>query len=306
VNDFARNLQPYVGSQFDTSAEITHPNFLNNYTVFQWGYNGQFPGPVIEITQGDRLQIILKNELPQATSLHLHGITQDWESDGAGGVSEVPLQPGVSRTYDVGVVNQCGTFFYSSGYQGWRQNMRQMMGMLVVHCTNEEPVNQDYAIMAHAWNILADRDARNCPAWWRATYDWYMFNGRSSPSIPALKARAGEKVRIRFVNPTQRHSYPIYLHGHSPAVSQMDGQYVDVNKRNTVSTVVLPAGVSVDVTFIARPGVWPLQSVIAEQTVNFLIGATAAGSSPLTHPGGMSTLLCVEGVTSKNSTIKCY
>jgi len=39
-----------------------------------WGYNGSTPGPTIEVTEGDRVRIIVKNELPEPTSVHWHGI----------------------------------------------------------------------------------------------------------------------------------------------------------------------------------------------------------------------------------------
>jgi len=304
IKDFQPNIGRYVGSNFDTAADVTHPLANDNYTIFQWGYNGQFPGPVIEVNQGDKIRIVLKNELPEPTTLHLHGIIQDWENDGTGGVNEMPIAIGQSRTYEL-TVTQCGTFMYGPGYQTWRQQLRQMNGMFVVHCPQEDVVDRDYSVVASGFTVLNDHDSRNCPVWWRSSYDWYFLNGRVAPSVPALKARANERVRIRFLNPYLLHSPTIYLHGHQWTVSQIDGNLIPSSNRVSSSSVSLAAGVTVDVVFQARAGVWQLQSTASEQGVNFLPVA-ALTPNELLHHGGMSTLLCVEGVTPRNTTVVCF
>ena len=38
-----------------------------------WGYNGQSPGPTIEVVEGDRVRIFVTNKLPEHTSIHWHG-----------------------------------------------------------------------------------------------------------------------------------------------------------------------------------------------------------------------------------------
>jgi len=221
-----------------------------------------------------------------------------------GGVDETPIATGATRTYEL-TINQCGTFMYGPGYQTWRQQLRQMNGMLVVHCPQEDTVDRDFSVVASGFMIMNDHDSRNCAAWWRSSYDWFFFNGRSAPSVPALPVRANDRVRIRFLNPFLSHPPVITLHGHQWSVSQMDGNLVLPANRVMSSSVTLNAGITVDVVFTARAGLWQLQSNSAEQTVNFLPVA-ALTPNLLTHHGGMTTLLCVDGVTPKNSTIRCF
>ena len=38
-----------------------------------WGYNGQSPGPTIEVVEGDRVRIFVTNKLPEHTTIHWHG-----------------------------------------------------------------------------------------------------------------------------------------------------------------------------------------------------------------------------------------
>jgi FtsP/CotA-like multicopper oxidase with cupredoxin domain len=40
-----------------------------------WGYNGQSPGPTIEVVEGDRVRIFVTNRLPEETSIHWHELT---------------------------------------------------------------------------------------------------------------------------------------------------------------------------------------------------------------------------------------
>src|SRR5579862_7056782 len=42
-------------------------------TIAAWGYNGSTPGPTIQVTQGDRVRVIVENRLPESTSIHWHG-----------------------------------------------------------------------------------------------------------------------------------------------------------------------------------------------------------------------------------------
>jgi len=62
--------------------------------MIAWGYNGICPGPTLEAIEGDRVRIILKNELPEPTSVHWHGFELPYAQDGAAGYRqpELPLQ----------------------------------------------------------------------------------------------------------------------------------------------------------------------------------------------------------------------
>jgi len=57
--------------------ELLPGNFMNH-----WGYNGSMPGPTIQVTEGDRVRIVLHNELPEPTTLHLHGLELPIAMDG--------------------------------------------------------------------------------------------------------------------------------------------------------------------------------------------------------------------------------
>ena len=78
-----------------------------------WAYNGQVPGPEIRVTEGQRLRVTLENRLPEPTTIHWHGLPVPAEMDGVPDVSQRPVRPGETFTYEFDVPAS-GTFFYHS------------------------------------------------------------------------------------------------------------------------------------------------------------------------------------------------
>jgi FtsP/CotA-like multicopper oxidase with cupredoxin domain len=72
------------------------------------GFNGSMPGPTIEITQGDRVRIFVKNGLPEPFSMHWHGLEVPIDMDGTPGISQEAIPPGGSFTYEF-TIDQHGT-----------------------------------------------------------------------------------------------------------------------------------------------------------------------------------------------------
>ncbi|MGB9430865.1 MAG: multicopper oxidase domain-containing protein, partial [Candidatus Acidiferrum sp.] len=67
-------------------------------TIDVWGYNGSSPGPTIQVTQGDRVRILVENALPESTSMHWHGLEVPIEQDGVPFISQKPIAPGETYT----------------------------------------------------------------------------------------------------------------------------------------------------------------------------------------------------------------
>lgn len=73
--------------------------------------NNQFPGPLVEMNEGDTLVVKLINKASNATALHWHGIFQNGTNwmDGAAGVTQCPIAPGQSYEYRFNITGQSGT-----------------------------------------------------------------------------------------------------------------------------------------------------------------------------------------------------
>jgi len=129
-------------------------------TIDAWGYNGSCPGPTIQVTQGDRVRILIENSLPESTSMHWHGLEVPIEQDGVPFISQKPIAPGETYTYEF-TVHQEGTFFYHA--HSAMQEMIGLLGLFIAHPQNSYSphADHDYAIVLQEWAILPSNTVPN-------------------------------------------------------------------------------------------------------------------------------------------------
>ncbi|KAI3318680.1 multicopper oxidase [Xylariaceae sp. AK1471] len=100
--------------------------------------NGQFPGPEIEVNEGDDVVVTVHNKMPFNTTMHFHGIEQlntPW-SDGAPGVTQREIQPGASFRYKW-TATQYGEYWYHAHHKG--QIDDGQYGPLIIHPKDSRP-----------------------------------------------------------------------------------------------------------------------------------------------------------------------
>jgi FtsP/CotA-like multicopper oxidase with cupredoxin domain len=175
-------------------------------TVEAWAYNGQVPGPQIRVTEGDRVRIVLRNELDESTSIHFHGLEVPNDQDGVPFITQPPIKPGQSYTYEFTVPN-AGSHMYHSHHNSAKQVGLGLLGAFIVlpkHPRPIERVDRDY--------VLVLNDGAH----------GYTFNGKSFPATEPLTAKLGERIRIRFMNEGMM-IHPMHLHGMAMTVIDKDG-----------------------------------------------------------------------------------
>src|SRR5581483_6796408 len=77
--------------EFTLTAEPLKWEIQPGLVVDGWGYNGQIPGPTLRVTEGDLVRVHLINHLPEATTIHWHGIDVPSDMDGVPGLSQDPV-----------------------------------------------------------------------------------------------------------------------------------------------------------------------------------------------------------------------
>jgi FtsP/CotA-like multicopper oxidase with cupredoxin domain len=112
-----------------------------------WTYNGTVPGPELRVTQGDRVQVTLVNQLPDATTIHWHGVRLPNAEDGAAGVTQDAVRPGQSFTYEF-VARDVGTYWYHSHQQTEAQLPRGLFGALIVEPA-QPTEDRDITVLLH-------------------------------------------------------------------------------------------------------------------------------------------------------------
>jgi len=236
-------------------------------TIDAWGYNGSCPGPTIQITQGDRVRVIFENGLPESTSMHWHGLEVPIEQDGVPFISQKPVPPGGTFTYEF-TIHQEGTFFYHA--HSAMQEMIGLLGMFIAHpkVTHTPPVDHDYGIVLQEWAVLPNNSVPNTAS---MEFNWLTLNGRSAPATTPLLVRLGSRVRLRFVNLGMDH-HPIHLHGHQFVITGTEGGRAPESTWYPTNTVLVGVAQAKVVEFEAKyPGSWMIHCHLPHHMMNSMM-----------------------------------
>lgn len=84
---------------------------LGGREVSTWAYNGMVPGPEVRVQAGEVLRVPLRNLLPDATTIHWHGIALRNDMDGVPGLTQPPIASGTEFVYEFAVPDP-GTYFF--------------------------------------------------------------------------------------------------------------------------------------------------------------------------------------------------
>ena len=174
--------------------------------VDAWAYNDQVPGPQLRVTQGDRVRLVLHNQLPESTAIHFHGVELPNDQDGVPYITQPPVKPGESFTYEFTVPNS-GTHMYHSHHNSTKQVGLGLLGAFIVAPNEPGP----YDKVAEDFVFVLNDGAHG-----------YTFNGKSFPATDPLVAKLGQKIRIRFMNEGMM-IHPMHLHGMHMTVIAKDG-----------------------------------------------------------------------------------
>lgn len=254
--------------EFHLRATPARRELLPGIWMDAYGYNDLFPGPCIEVNQGDRIRIVLKNELPEATTLHCHGLELPVSMDGIPGVTQDYVKPGESFPYEF-TLHQEGTYFYHPHVA--MQEAVGMAGALIIHPkkTHSPVVDRDFVMLAQQFSILPNATIPNSNA---MDWNFLTFNGRSGPYTTPLVCRLGERVRLRFINFSTLHQHPMHLHGHTFWVTGTEGGRIPDSSWIPGNTVVVGVAQCRDVEFIANnPGDWVMHCHMFHHMMNHMV-----------------------------------
>ncbi|MEX2658642.1 MAG: copper oxidase [Acidimicrobiales bacterium] len=267
------------------TAEVVQWEIIPGKTVTAWGYDGQVPGPEIWVDQGDRLRINLVNELPVPTTIHWHGVAVPNEMDGVPGVSQDPIEPGETFTYEF-TAEPSGSFWYHSHFDSARQLDMGLSGAMVIEGKDDPAYDKQFIQMVDEWIRLPD--GRN--GWEgvahaghnQAEYNWFTINGKSFPATENMVVDEGDRVLIRIMNAGYQ-SHPMHLHGKRFLVVAKDG--APLESPYLADTVLVGSGERYDIEFVADdPGDWMFHCHILHHVGNDTV-----------EPGGLMSFVTYEG-----------
>jgi FtsP/CotA-like multicopper oxidase with cupredoxin domain len=244
-----------------------------------WTYNGRVPGPEIRVKEGEVIRVILKNYLPEETTIHWHGVPVPNPMDGVPDVTQKGIAPGESFVYEF-EARPAGTYLYHSHAK--YQLDQGLYGPLIIEPAGTAGgYDREYTLMLEDW-VMRDEGGVSAPRRRAAFmgmgmmgrrrgtmtsrdpllepgYDGYAVNGRVYPEVAPMTVSQGDKVKLRLLNPSSATIYTLSMAGHRMTITHTDGRPI-----KPVETDVLRIGMGerYDVEFVANnPGYWLLAAM---------------------------------------------
>ena len=203
-----------------------------------WTYNEQVPGPEIRVTEGEDVRIVVKNELPESTAVHMHGVIVPNNMDGVPFLTQPPIKPGESFTYEFKARNP-GSHMYHSHHNSTKQVGKGLLGAFIIE-PKDRAKDPEYDL--EYTMILNDQ------------LGGFTLNGKGFPATAPLTAKLGQKVRIRYMNEGMM-IHPMHLHGLPQLVFSKDGW--NLPQPYMCDTVNVGPGERFDVIVdCTEPGAW--------------------------------------------------
>ena len=220
-------------------------------------YNGSLPGPVLRLKQGEPVRMIVDNGLDRDTTVHWHGIRVPNAMDGVPGLTQPPIRPGESFTYEF-TPPDAGTFWYHPHANSLEEIGRGLAGALIVEERESVAVDRELLWMLQDWRLTGDGEiASGFGSMMDAAMSGRVGNlvtiNGSKPRD--LSIRAGERTRLRLANASLARIYALRFEGHRPIVIAVDGQPCEPHEPEGGRLVLGPAmRIDVVLDMVGEPG----------------------------------------------------
>jgi FtsP/CotA-like multicopper oxidase with cupredoxin domain len=170
------------------------------------GYNKMVPGPILRATEGDRVRVVVTNNLTESTTIHWHGLYVPNSMDGVPYINQDPIKSGETFTYEFTLRNS-GTHMYHSHHNSMDQVNRGLLGAFIVDPRDRSSYpdyDREYVMVLNDLSL------------------GFTINGKSFPATDAIFVKKGERVLIRYLNEGVM-NHPMHLHGMPMQVFAKDG-----------------------------------------------------------------------------------
>lgn len=260
-------------------ARNTLQNTRSNEKINCLSYNGKVPGPVIRVRQGDRVKVVLHNNLNHDTSLYFHGLRAPHEVNGLPRKGNGIVPKGESFVYQF-IAKDTGTYWYHPQVIHAKQRLKGLYGILIVEPKlRSRPYDKDVTLLFSkmSYKPIEKRvkvpkttkflkSVKNYAVAPRASKNEdlkvsYLVNGKQAPSIPAIELRKGDRVKLRMVNASDE-IIPIHLSGHTLELINLNGGD-KLEPHVFRDSITLQPSDRIEAEFMANnPGVWSLASEV--------------------------------------------
>lgn len=189
-----------------------------------WAFGGQAPGVELRCRQGDELRVRFINHLPEATTIHWHGIRLPLEMDGVPYVSQLPVLPGEYFDYRF-IVPDAGSYWYHPHQSSAEQLGRGLVGPLIIEEREPSGFLHERTLCLKSWHVDKEGAFTAFSVSREAAREG--TRGRLSTingvSLPTLELPAGQVVRLRLINVDNTVTYRLNLPKGEARIYALDG-----------------------------------------------------------------------------------
>ncbi len=268
---------------FSMTIEDTKITLVDKQNFHTFAFNGQVPGPLIHVKEGDEVTVNIDNLTTLPHTIHWHGLLQrgTWQMDGVPDATQEAIKPGESFTYKF-IAEPSGTMWYHCHVNvNEHVAIRGMWGPFIIDPKEpvqvEKEVTKDFILMlsdwASAWAFKPGYGG--VPG---DVFDYFTINGKAFPDSQPIRISKGDVVRLRLIGAGE-YAHAIHIHGHVFEVAFKDGR--PLRATYDADTIVVHPGERYDLILRANnPGRWMVHDHVDSHTVN--------GEKPM---GGMMTII---------------
>jgi len=242
--------------RLEIEARIQDIEFRPGTMTPAWTYNGVVPAPLIKAKVGDRLIVEFTNNLPEATTIHWHGLRIPNSMDGVPNVTQPPTLPGETFHYEF-VFNDAGTFWYHPHINTASQVGRGMYGPIVVEDPNDPDLGPTRIVVLSDMGLRDDGQfipfdsGGEIGTLFGREGNVLLVNGKLNPT---LLAQPDSRQRWRVINAARSRYFELGFEGHEFLYVGGDNGFSA--EPTTVTQPIIVPGQRSDlvVTFDGTPG----------------------------------------------------
>jgi len=292
----AESARPHSGAirKFSLVAAPTTID-LAGRVVQTWAYGISPIAAGLRATAGDRVQIAFSNKLPQATSVHWHGLAIRNDMDGVPGVTTPTITSGGNFLYDF-TIPDSGTYWFHP-HTGLQLDRGLYAPFIIDDPKEPGKYDIEWVLVLDDWTDgvgsspeeifakLRVGDGTNSAGMGMAgmgmggldggdvTYPYFLVNGRPPEDPEVLQARPGQKIRLRIINAAADTIFDVAFADHEMLITHSDGYPVQ-----PVRSSLIRIGMGE-----RYPDALPIESRLTPMTVADLsagVGSALRRSSP--------------------------
>jgi FtsP/CotA-like multicopper oxidase with cupredoxin domain len=236
--------------EFHLTAAITDWEVEPGRVVQAWTYNGMVPGPMIQLEVGDKVRVVVDNQLPMGTDVHFHGVKVPNSMDGVAPLTQPLIEPGTTFTYEF-TTREPAVAMYHAHHHGQMQVPNGLFGTVMVGEV-EKPLGRTISGV----EIPADLDvSQEIPMVLNdAGVIGLSLNGKSFPATQPYVGKVGDWVVVHYFNEGMQ-IHPMHQHQFPQLVYAKDG--IALESPYWVDTLNVAPGERYSVlTHLEDPGVW--------------------------------------------------